>query len=64
MSSSAADVSAEELSEEDQTLKNELEMLVARLKVYALDNANLIRADVLCRNRNPIQAFIYPRLTL
>lgn len=30
---SAADDSAEELSEEDQQLKNELEMLVERLKV-------------------------------
>jgi hypothetical protein len=35
----------EELSEEDQQLKNELEMLVSRLKVLPLGNAANLAAD-------------------
>ena len=54
--------SAEELNEEDQNLKNELEMLVSRLKVAI--NARVspytiwINGSCVCRSQ--ILAFIYP----
>ena len=62
MSSEAnEDGSAEELNEEDQNLKNELEMLVSRLKV-AIDervSQDTIWINGSCVSRSQILAFIY-----
>lgn len=57
-------VQSEELSEEDQNLKNELEMLVARLHVYLRPRCLQISntyADGSIFCRNPIPASTYLR---
>lgn len=54
----------EELSEEDQNLKNELEMLVARLHVCLAMVSTRIHTDAWNFYRNPIPASTYLRWML
>lgn len=51
----------EELNEEDQQLKTELEMLVSRLKVKSPLPAQLFNSAYICLNRNQISASTYLR---
>ena len=53
---------AEELNEEDQNLKNELEMLASRLKVAIDERVSqcTIWINGSCACRSQILAFIYP----
>lgn len=49
----------EELNEEDQQLKTELEMLVSRLKVESYLPAQLFNVAYICLNRNQISVSTY-----
>lgn len=53
--------SVEELNEEDQQLKTELEMLVSRLKVESLLLAQIFNLAYICLNRNQISVSTYLR---